>query len=96
MSDELLIMVDLKVCFIFALHNTRYFSKDNPNLTLKFFFEMAKSVLWRDEEIAANLAFHVMARSEILDMAGRKTRKTHVIAKHYAFHANTITHKHEA
>ena len=61
---------------------------------------MTECAFWRDEEITTNVAFDVMTRSEIPDMAGsdipdttgRKTRRarrrrTRAIAKCYVFHA---------
>ena len=64
---------------------------------------MGEITFWRDEKVKTNVAFHVMTRSEILDMAGsdipdmagRKTRGrrrgTQAIAKRYAFHTNTMS-----
>ena len=39
----------LKVCIIFALQ--KLFSKDNPGLTVEFFFEMPESVFLQDVEV---------------------------------------------
>ena len=106
MSNQLLITIKLKVCLVSALHysykiTSSFFLKVNPDLMFELFFEMVKSFFWWDEEVKTNVAFYVMTRSEILDMAGsnipdmagRKTRRRRTqasIAKRYAFHANTI------
>ena len=106
MSNQLLITIKLKVCLVSALHysykiTSSFFLKVNPDLMFELFFEMVKSFFWRDEEVKTNVAFYVMTRPKILDMAGsnipdmagRKTRRRRTrasIAKRYAFHVNTI------
>ena len=69
----------------------------------EYFFEMTKSVFWRDEEVVLQNTFlHVLKGSEIPDRTGsnipdtavrktrriRKRRKTQTNAKRHMFYAN--------
>ena len=77
-------------------NHKQIFCKENPGLTLEFFFKMAESIFRQDKGVVQRKKMPDMDGSYILDTAARRKvrgrrrrRRTQAIAKGYAFYSKS-------